>query len=73
MEDFKNGYFMISYNLSPDQLGSIHPSTLMGVSSNMRLEMKFKEPLTNNVTLLVYYELPYLMELHRDRRVTVEF
>jgi hypothetical protein len=70
--DYKNGYFMIAYNMSPDQMGSVHPSTLMNASSNVRLEMKFKEPVEKNITLLVYYELPMLMELQRDRRVTIE-
>ena len=72
-EEYRKGYFMLGYNMSPDQMGSVHPSTLMNASSNVRLEMKFKQPTDKNVTLLVYYELPTLMELQRDRRVTVEF
>ncbi len=45
-DDYVDGYFMIGYNMSPDQLGSVHPSTLVGTSSNSRLELKFKKPLT---------------------------
>lgn len=73
LDEYLDGYFMISYNMSPDQLGSTHPSTLMNASSNLRLELKFKDPLPENITLLVYHELPHLMELLKDRQVTVEY
>ena len=73
LDEYLDGYFMISYNMSPDQLGSVHPSTLLNASSNLRLELKFKDALKENVTLLVYHELPHLMELHKDRQVVVEY
>ena len=73
LEEYKNGYFFISYNMSPDQLGSVHPGSLHNANSNIRLEMKFKAALPQNVTLIVYSEEEHLMEINRDRRVTVNF
>jgi hypothetical protein len=73
LAEYGNGYTLFSFDMSPDQTGSMHPATLLNMNANVRLEMKFKEPLTVNVTLLVYSEIENLMEIHRDRRVTVNF
>lgn len=73
LSDFKNGYTLFSYDMSPDQLGSSHPKGMLNMNSNIRLEMKFKKGLDKNITLLVYSEHDHLMEIHRDRRVTVDF
>jgi hypothetical protein len=72
-DDFMDGYTMFSYDMSPDQLGSVHPGNLLNMNSNVRLEMKFKEAVKQNITLLVYSEMEHLMEIHRDRKVTVDF
>ena len=71
MEDYKSGYTLFSYDMSPDQLGSVHPGSLHDANANIRLEMRFKSPITHNVTLLVYCEEDYLMEIRKDRRVSV--
>ena len=71
--DFGSGFTLFSYNTSPDQLGSISPASLLKMSSNLRLEIKFSEALPKNVTLLVYYETMNLMEVHKDRRVAINF
>ncbi len=71
--EYGNGYTLFCFDMSPDQTGSMHPATLLNMNANVRLEMKFKQPLPENVTLLVYSEIENLMEIHRDRRVTVTF
>ncbi len=73
LAEYGNGYTLFSFDMSPDQTGSMHPATLLNMNANVRLEMKFKVPLPVNVTLLVYSEIDNLMEIHRDRRVTVNF
>ena len=73
-EEYVQGYFLVSYNMAPDQfIGSVHPGSLLNAHSNLRLEMRFKEPLKESVTLLVYYEFDHLMEIQKDRRVLVDF
>jgi hypothetical protein len=71
--EYKNGFTLFSFDMSPDQLGSMHPGSMLNLNSNIRLEMKFKVPLAQNITLLVYSEIEHLMEMHRDRRVSVDF
>ena len=73
MDEYMQGYTLFSYDMSPDQMGSLNPGTLINMNSNIRLEMKFKRPLTKNITLLVYYQIGQLMQIHRDRQVTVDF
>jgi hypothetical protein len=73
MAEYMNGYTLFSYDMSPDQMGSLNPGTLLNMNSNIRLEMKFKKSLTANITLLVYYQIGQLMQIHRDRRVTIDF
>lgn len=72
MSQYSKGYTLFSFDMSPDQLGSTHPGSLHNTNSNVRLEMKFKNPLKKNVTLLVYSEEECLMEIHKDRRVTID-
>lgn len=73
MKEYMKGYTLISYDMSPDQMGSLNPGTLVNMNSNIRLEMKFKRPVTKNITLLVYYQIGQLMQIHRDRQVTVDY
>jgi hypothetical protein len=73
MSEFKKGFTLFSFDMSPDQLGSTHPGSMLSMNSNIRLEMKFKTPTAKNITLLVYSEIEHLMEIHRDRRVSVDF
>ena len=73
LTDYVNGFWLFCYYMSPDQLGSTHPGSLLNMNSNVRLEMKFKQPVMRNITLLVYSEMEHLMEIHRDRKVTVDF
>jgi hypothetical protein len=73
LADYKKGFTLFSFDMSPDQMGSIHPGSLLNMNSNIRLEMKFKTALRKNVTLLVYSEIEHLMEIHRDRRVSIDF
>lgn len=73
MSEYKEGYTLFSYDMSPDQMGSIHPGSMLNMNSNIRLEMKFEKPVSTNITLLVYSEYDHLMEIHRDRRVTIDY
>ena len=71
--EYMNGFTLFSFDMSPDQMGSIHPGTLLNMNSNIRLEMKFRIPTSRNITLLVYSEMEHLMEIHRDRKVTIDY
>jgi hypothetical protein len=72
LQKYMQGTTLFSFDMSPDQLGSVHPSGLMVSPCNLRLEMKFKKPLPTNINLLVYTETEHLLEIHRDRRVFID-
>lgn len=73
LQDFRQGFTLYSYEMSPDQLGSINYSSMLNKQSNIRVEIKFARPTVTNITLLAYYENEHLLEIHEDRRVTVDF
>jgi hypothetical protein len=72
MNDFMNGYTLFSYDMAPDQIGSINHSSMLNRYSNIRLEIKFNPKTTANITLLAYCERDHLMEIHKDRRITID-
>jgi hypothetical protein len=72
MKDFMNGYTLFSYDMAPDQIGSINHSSMLNKYSNIRLEIKFNPKTTTNITLLAYCERDHLMEIHKDRRITID-
>lgn len=71
MNDYMNGFTFFCYNMSPDQCNTVHPGSLHNANSNIRMELKFKEALQKNITLLVYHELDLTLEIRQDRRVSV--
>jgi hypothetical protein len=73
MDEYAHGYTLFSYDMSPDQSQTIVPATMMGLNSNIRLEMKFSAPLPENVTLIVYAKFENLMEISKGRGVRVVF
>jgi hypothetical protein len=72
LDDFRKGYTLFSYDMSPDQINSINHGSITNKYSNIRLEMKFKPQTTKNITLIAYCERDHLMEIYRDRRVTID-
>lgn len=72
-DEFKSGFTLFSYDMSPDQSGSVQAASMLNMNSNIRLELKFNTVLPSNVTLLVYAEFENVMEISKDRNVTVDF
>jgi hypothetical protein len=72
-DEYGEGFTLFSYDMSPDQSQSVVPATMLKMSSNIRLEMKFNSALTENVTLIVYAVFENLMEITKDKRVKVSF
>lgn len=70
LNDFQRGFTFFSYDMSPDQLGS--ESGELSSYSNIRLEVKFAKPTPSNITMLIYSENDHLLEIHEDRRVTID-
>jgi hypothetical protein len=72
-EEYSQGYTLVSFDMSPDQSQSVVPASMLKMSSNIRLEMKFSEALAKNVTLIVYAIFENLMVISKDIRIKVTF
>lgn len=73
MDEYANGYTLFGFDMSPDQTGTAEANAFFNSSSNIRLEMKFNRSLDKNVTLLVYSEMDNLLEIFKDRKISVTF
>ena len=70
-EDFKEGYCLYAFDLSPDMSDGGHFNLIK--SGNMRLEMKFGVALPNTVNVVVYAEFENMLEINKDKNVIVDF
>jgi hypothetical protein len=67
---FENGYFVMAWNLTRD--GSGHENHISPTrTGNLRLQGKFKNPLQNAVTVLVYAEYDSEILINNNREVTL--
>ena len=66
-EDFKNGYFILAYNLSPDLCSEEHYSLLK--DGSLELDFKFgKEPVVP-LNLICYMEFDNIIEITKSRTI----
>ena len=66
LDDYKNGYTLFSFDLSPDSCSSEHNLEKIG---NLRLEVSFKNELTTNIKLIQYFEYNSILEVNKFRKV----
>ena len=68
--EFNEGYALFAFNLEPTE----DTDTLSPVSSrNLRLEMRFRVPLPQTTTLIVYACYDSVLEINGKRQVLVDF
>ena len=69
-DDHIKGYALYIIRLSPGEPDCMaYELTQKG---NIRLEMKFKSPLTSTVTAIVYVEYDDQLEIDHDRNVMID-
>ena len=70
-EDYPKGFFLTCFNLAPDQSDGSH----FNVKSNgtIKLDLHFGEPLTKNVTVVVYAEYDTVIEINKNRTVLLDY
>ena len=69
-EDFNEGYSLFVFNLDPCEDGDVlSPSS----SGNLRLEMRFRQPLPVTTTLVVYACYSTILEVNSKREVLVDY
>jgi hypothetical protein len=69
-EMFTKGYFILGFDLTPDREADEDHYSLTH-RGNVTLEARFKEPLPEAVTCILYAEFPGYIEIDSSRNVTV--
>lgn len=70
-QEYANGFMLLSYNMSPDQETGTDLLNLANRPSQIRAEVRFADPLTESIQMLVYYESPTTISVDFARRVVV--
>ncbi len=70
-QDFLNGYTLYGFNLSPDEDCSNHVSLIR--SGNIRLEARFRQPLSQSITIIVYAIFDSIIEISNRRQVLIDY
>ena len=69
---FVNGYFMLLFDLTPDQ-GASEPHTSHPEQGSNRVELKFAKSLSEAITCLLYLEYDSTVLINLARNVTTEY
>ncbi len=70
-QDFLNGYTLYGFNLSHDEDCSNHVSLTR--SGNIRLEARFRQPLSQSITIIVYAIFDSIIEISNRRQVLIDY
>lgn len=71
-EMFKNGYFMLAFDLTSDMSSSSSCNSLTNQGS-LRLEARFGEALNTTKTCLVYLEYDTTLEIDKNRNIVTNY
>jgi len=69
---YVNGYFMLYFDLNPDQ-GATEAHISHTEQGNIRVELKFDKPLPEAVTCLLYLEFDNSILINLVRNVTTDY
>lgn len=72
LNDYPNGYCLTAFDLTPD-LSCNEPHWSLIKSGTLRAEIRFSEPLTNTVTLIVFAEFDNIIEVDKHRNIIIDF
>ncbi|XP_073699863.1 uncharacterized protein F54H12.2-like [Garra rufa] len=70
-EEFLKGYSLYAFNLTPDEDCGQHISLVK--SGNIRLEVRFKQPLVHTINLLTYAVFDSLLEISNRKQVLLDY
>ncbi len=70
-DDFSGGYCFYVFNLTPDQSTTTSVAQQLAENSNVRFEIKFKESLAEDVTILIMGIFDGVVEIDAARNCTV--
>ncbi|XP_076847125.1 uncharacterized protein F54H12.2-like [Brachyhypopomus gauderio] len=70
-EEYIGGYTLLAFNLSPDDEGGQHLSLIK--SGNMRMELRFKNPLPRTINLVIYATFDTILQINNHRNVLIDY
>ncbi len=70
-EDYPGGYTLYAFDLTPDLAEEGHFNLVK--NGNLRLEMKFAQPLPNTINVIAYSEFENVLQLDRNRNVIYDY
>jgi hypothetical protein len=70
-EDFAKGYALYAFNLTPDLAKQGHFNLVK--QGNVRLDIKFAQPLVNTINVVAYAEFENILEIDRNRNVIFDY
>jgi len=70
-ESYRKGFTVWAFDLTPDKEDSCHVHLIK--EGNLRLDMKFAEPLGNTTSVFVYAEFDNVIEIDRARNIIKDF
>ena len=68
---FNNGFYVLVFDLTPDKEGDREHISLPR-QGNVHIEARFKKPLPEPVTCILYAEFPGTVAIDNSRNVKVE-
>ena len=71
-QDYKNGYFIFAFDLTPDLCSSEHYNILK--DGNMEIALKFNNTSTNGaITMITYLEFDNVLEITKSRNILCNY
>ena len=71
LDMFTKGYYILYFDLTPDREAGKERIRLPR-QGNVRIQARFKKPLLEPVTCILYAEFPGHVEIDNSRKITVE-
>ena len=72
-EKFKNGCFMIGYDLSAESNGGNSSCIAINAQGTIRLAARFKKALTVSITVLAYMVFDSVIHIDSHRNVSIDY
>jgi hypothetical protein len=71
-DDYSKGFFLTCFDLTND-LSSHSPVWNASKNGSLRIELRFEQPLTESVTVIVFAEFDNLIEIDKNRQITLDY
>lgn len=72
LEEYPNGYCLSAFDLTPD-LSCNEPHWNIIKSGTLRAEIRFAEPITETITLIIFAEFDNVIEVDKNRNIIIDY